>query len=771
MKRKVIGATAGTPLPKPNLAQTNPHKGDFVHGKDEFLQEKLNPEIEAALKKAKESGDFKGDPGPEGPQGPKGDTGATGPQGPKGDPGEAGPKGETGSTGPQGPKGDPGSIVFEELTEEQKEMLRGPQGIQGPKGDTGATGPQGPQGPKGDTGDAGPKGDKGDTGAKGDKGDKGDIGATGATGATGPQGPNGDTGPQGAQGQRGTGLLPVTTAPSAYTTAVNGLTPAYRIALSTVKTQASTDEVFAGDTVRYSYYHYPVIYVDASYVYCGTRVSIRGAAGTTPVKGTDYFTEADKEGFLGEMDAVRYVEQTLTEAQKAQARQNIDAVPKSETFNIRQEVTPDYTNLIDVYGFHKDSGLNGSGTLIDNAGTYVSEYIPVKMGDVIRIKDPGRTTFNDTLMFVLYKANKAESAGIGKTVTNIQSANNNDCGVITIDGNVATWTLNPINYYYWKDFAWMRIMTFSADMVITVNEPLTESVKEQLVMKPSVKVTKESIEGDIGEKPLAGKTVVGFGDSIFGYVRDSTSVLSHVANETGATVHNVGFGGCRMATHPTTGYAAFSMWALAKAVVDKDWTTQDAQAASGSSYFAEHLALLKTIDFNKVDIAVIHYGANDFAAGNPGVKIDNANDHDDYTTMCGALRYSIEKLLTAYPHLQIFIDLPTYRWWPDTGVYPDTYTNYLGKKYHEYADALRGVAAEYNLPVIDCFYSLGVNKLNVATMTSDGAHHSTIGRQRLGEFIAGYLNGRQASGKSGIDTTTVNALISTAIGNAIGGSY
>lgn len=106
---------------------------------------------------------------------------------------------------------------------------------------------------------------------------------------------------KGDTGRRGTGLLPVTTAPSAYTTAVNGLTPAYRIALSTVKSQASATEVFAGDTVRYSYYHYPVIYVDSSYVYCGARVSIRGetgAAGTTPVKGTDYWTLADQEAIV-----------------------------------------------------------------------------------------------------------------------------------------------------------------------------------------------------------------------------------------------------------------------------------------------------------------------------------------------------------------------------------------------------------------------------------------------------------------------------------------
>lgn len=103
----------------------------------------------------------------------------------------------------------------------------------------------------------------------------------------------------GDPGQRGLGLLAITTAPSSYTTAVNGITPAYRISLSTVKTQASVSEVFAGDTLRYSYYHYPVVYVDSSYVYCRARVSIRGATGADPVKGIDYYTDADKTEMVG----------------------------------------------------------------------------------------------------------------------------------------------------------------------------------------------------------------------------------------------------------------------------------------------------------------------------------------------------------------------------------------------------------------------------------------------------------------------------------------
>lgn len=94
-------------------------------------------------------------------------------------------------------------------------------------------------------------------------------------------------GADGATGQRGTGILKITTAPSGYTTATGGFTPTYRASLSTVKTQSKVNEVLVGDVIQYSYYQYPVGYVDASYVYTGARTSIRGAAGTAGTNGTD----------------------------------------------------------------------------------------------------------------------------------------------------------------------------------------------------------------------------------------------------------------------------------------------------------------------------------------------------------------------------------------------------------------------------------------------------------------------------------------------------
>ena len=204
-------------------------------------------------------------PGPQGPQGepgPAGKDGIDGAPGPKGDKGDIGPqgpagekgdKGEPGNDGAPGPKGDKGDPGERGIQGEQGPQ--GPQGIQGPKGDKGDTGEPGqigPQGPKGDIGDVGPQGPAGEQGPKGDKGDQGPVGETGPQGEQGPQGIQGPRGEQGPKGDTGD---------------IGPQGPA-------------------------------------------------GADGYTPVKGTDYFTEADiaaiKEGLatnayvdekLGDIDA------------------------------------------------------------------------------------------------------------------------------------------------------------------------------------------------------------------------------------------------------------------------------------------------------------------------------------------------------------------------------------------------------------------------------------------------------------------------------------
>ena len=201
-------------------------KGDQGEKGESFTFEDLTAEQVELLRGPR---GFQGEKGIQGEQGVPGDKGE------KGDPGEVGPAGET---GPQGPKGDKGEgFKFEDLTDEQKEEIRGPQGrrgpqglkgddlvfddltdeqkeeLRGPKGDplkfedltqeqinelkSDIAGPEGPQGPAGEAGPQGPQGEKGD------KGDQGEVGPQGPAGEAGPQGPQGEQGIQGPAGEKG----------------------------------------------------------------------------------------------------------------------------------------------------------------------------------------------------------------------------------------------------------------------------------------------------------------------------------------------------------------------------------------------------------------------------------------------------------------------------------------------------------------------------------------------------------------------------------------
>ena len=259
-----------------------------------------------------------------GPQGPKGETGATGPQGQTG---PQGAKGETGATGAEGPKGATGDTGPKgEPGEKGEKGEKGDTGAQGPKGDPGETGPQGKTGPQGPAGPQGPKGDtgsgfvvkgyygsvsalqasvknpevgdaygvgaaapydiyiydgvtgawinngtlqgaKGEKGEKGEKGDKGDPGAKGEPGETGPAGARGTDGITPTIGENG----------NWYIGATDTGKPSRGEKGDPGAAGAKGDQGEQGPRGETG------------------ATGAEGPAGKTPVKGTDYFTEADKQ--------------------------------------------------------------------------------------------------------------------------------------------------------------------------------------------------------------------------------------------------------------------------------------------------------------------------------------------------------------------------------------------------------------------------------------------------------------------------------------------
>lgn len=241
--------------------------------------------------------------------------------------------------------------------------------------------------------------------------------------------------------------------------------------------------------------------------------------------------------------------------------------------------------------------------------------------------------------------------------------------------------------------------------------------------------------------PLKNKVIVNFGDSIFGNARPPEDISTRLAELTGALVHNCGFGGCRMSYHPYASYDAFSMCRLADAITTGDFTLQTAALSDTTnevpSYFAVTLALLKSIDFNEVDIITIAYGTNDFN----GQPLDDDNDKYNQRSFAGALRYSIEKIIETFPHIRIFVCSQYYRYWKDdNGNFSedtDTSINVANNTTLEFVEKTKEVANEYKLPYIDNYHSLGINKFNRNYyLQTDGVHHEKTGRVLIAEHLA-----------------------------------
>lgn len=241
----------------------------------------------------------------------------------------------------------------------------------------------------------------------------------------------------------------------------------------------------------------------------------------------------------------------------------------------------------------------------------------------------------------------------------------------------------------------------------------------------------------------AGKTCVCFGDSVTGFMSPPNDYPSVLAQLTGMTVYNVGFGGCRMSdTHPYAAYKRFGMCALVDAIVSGDWTEQDqyVDQIEAETFPQAHLTTLKRIDWNSVDFVTIFYGGND--AGND-VAIGTAGNSDKQT-MVGALKYSVEKLLTAYPHLKILILTQIFRYWQDDGEDSDEKEFVMGGQtyhYYDWGDEEIKTAQLLKIPVVDMYRTLGINSITrtLYLRTSDQTHPSAEGNRLIAGKIAGKL--------------------------------
>jgi lysophospholipase L1-like esterase len=228
-------------------------------------------------------------------------------------------------------------------------------------------------------------------------------------------------------------------------------------------------------------------------------------------------------------------------------------------------------------------------------------------------------------------------------------------------------------------------------------------------------------------KPLDGKTILLFGDSIT--VLGNT-IANKIAETTGATVINCGFSGCRMARYGTDVYSHYGMGALATSIGTNNFAEQEnnlANAGGQQTAYTNTLNVLKGIDFSSIDYVSIAYGTNDWWANVPLKNDDNDVDIDTFE---GALRFALQTLYIKNPSLRVNVCTPLYRFvWSNGTVTDDsdTKTNTLGLKLTDYIASLEKVCGEFHTQVVDLYSEVGFNKYTASVyFPSDDSVHPNV---------------------------------------------
>jgi len=249
-------------------------------------------------------------------------------------------------------------------------------------------------------------------------------------------------------------------------------------------------------------------------------------------------------------------------------------------------------------------------------------------------------------------------------------------------------------------------------------------------------VSANSEEHDI----LAGQTMVAFGDSVteFGHYP------AIIAQNTGMTVHNMGFKGTRLAYHPYSSYDEFSPTKLADAIITEDFSEQDAAIQEDRNYtadFISHYEQLKAINFNAVDIVSLFIGTNDYMGNGAGVVSLGQSTDTTRETFIGALNVFVNTFQEAYPHLEFVLITPTWRMNHEDlgGESAAIQSNARGDYLSEFADAISERGDHYNIPTLDLYRTSGLNEDNHADFFVDHVHPNEQGYELIGNTISQFL--------------------------------
>lgn len=213
---------------------------------------------------------------------------------------------------------------------------------------------------------------------------------------------------------------------------------------------------------------------------------------------------------------------------------------------------------------------------------------------------------------------------------------------------------------------------------------------------------------------LKDKTVVCFGDSIWGLIDDETGIASFLEKMTGVTVQNYAISGT---------------------------TASETRNAEKEDEFSNYSLMCMLEEYSApledADYLILAYGLNDYFKGIPA-KSEKALD---VTTYQGAIRYTVETLKEKYPDLQIVLIGQTYCQFYSYGIVKDDSdtSDFGGGVGTDYVNAAKEVALENELLFVNMYEELPIDEWNGKLYLEDATHLNENGRREYAKVLAKYL--------------------------------
>lgn len=254
-------------------------------------------------------------------------------------------------------------------------------------------------------------------------------------------------------------------------------------------------------------------------------------------------------------------------------------------------------------------------------------------------------------------------------------------------------------------------------------------------------------------------TVVMLGDTSLQSYEDDTGIPEQVQKLVSDTqpveIYNCNFQGATMSTQNegfdgSYGDDAFSFYYTAMCILNDTYLILEQgleTATHKDNFYQAHIEQLKEIDFSKVDIIVLSYGAEDYLKSRYVVPANEEAEQiytQDPTIYTDALIQGIEWIHMTYPQIQFIVMSPSFCYYPETDGSKsncDIRRNDVNAVMSDYMVCGKVAAVSINVTYLDNYWGIPIHAENAETYLTDSTTYpNALGRELIAKKLAHVIN-------------------------------